>query len=406
MTAYRARWVMPVAEPPVEQGTVEVDGGRIAAVHRRYDPQARDLGNVALVPGLVNAHTHLEFSAIAQPLGPAGSFTDWIRTVLAQRRQRTGTAADAVRQGLAESATGGTTLIGEITTDDATLTAFDETAPAVCTFREVIGLLPEQHAAQRKVARRHLAGGVGSPPRRGLSPHAPYSVHPDLFTDLVALAVESCAPLAMHLAETPAERELLRHGTGPLVALLEQLGVWRDGLIPRGTGPMDYLRRLADAERALVIHGNDLTDEELAFVAGRPSLTVVYCPRTHAYFGHGPHPWRDLLDRRPTAVCLGTDSRASNPDLSLWHELQFLRARFPAVDPALLLRLATSDGAAALGWGDETGTLEPGKSADFTVVALPDAAAGDPFELLFDPRSQVVATARAGRWLSGLSAAS
>jgi cytosine/adenosine deaminase-related metal-dependent hydrolase len=200
-------------------------------------------------------------------------------------------------------------------------------------------------------------------------------------------------PLAMHLAESPEEMQLLSTGDGPLYDLLNEFGVWDPTAIPRGARPRDYLRLLAEADRALVIHGTYLDDEEIAFLAAHADrMSVVYCPRTHAYFPHAPYPLAKLLAAGVT-VALGTDSRASSPDLNLFEELRFAAAHH-AIAPDQLVALATLGGAKALGRNHEIGTIAPGKSADLTVVRLPNVEA-DPYELLFDPRSSVVATVRA-----------
>jgi cytosine/adenosine deaminase-related metal-dependent hydrolase len=181
-------------------------------------------------------------------------------------------------------------------------------------FRELIGLPPEMVNGQLEIAERFLqaerANGRGSA-LRGISPHAPYSVHPKLFEGLVELAAQRRAPLTMHLAETETELQLLREGRGELVDFLSDLGVWREGVVPVGTRPLDYLRPLAPLERAIVAHGNYLDDEEIDFVAARPNMAVAYCPRTHAFFGHGEHPWRKLL-ARGGLVAIGTDGRCAN----------------------------------------------------------------------------------------------
>jgi cytosine/adenosine deaminase-related metal-dependent hydrolase len=233
----------------------------------------------------------------------------------------------------------------------------------------------------------------------GISPHAPYSVAPQLFRDLVEHARTSRVPLAVHLAETPDELELLANGSGPLVDLFSESGFWRSDAIPRGTIPLHYLWLMDSLPRALIIHGNYLTAEECDFLAGKPNLTVVYCPRTHAHFRHEPHPWIEL-QKRGAHVALGTDSRASNPDLSLWNEVQFLRSRFPQVAPATLLELATQAGASALGLGWRVGTLTPGKAADMTLVRLAGDEQDNPYERLLDPASQPVETMRDGYWIS------
>ena len=188
----------------------------------------------------------------------------------------------------------------------------------------------------------------------------------------------------MHLAESREELELLRHGTGPLRAFLEEIGAWDATAIPSGSRPIDYLRLLASAHRALVIHGNYLDDEETAFLAANAErMSVVYCPRTHDWFAHRAYPLEKMLAAGVT-VALGTDGRGSSPDLSLLGEMRFAARQHPAVPLDRILQLGTVLGAKALGRERHVGTLEPGKQADLAIVALPDRDAADPHELLFD----------------------
>ncbi len=400
--SFRARWVVPGDSDPLEDGVVEIESGRITALHNRHDAAAEDLGNVALIPGLINAHTHLEFSDLSQPLAPAVPFTDWIRALVTYRRGRSHSASvDAIESGIFESERSGTVCLGEIATPATPSEAEDEPGcdlgqyssphsarPVV--FLELLGLAADQHDRQLELARQHLDRPPLPGIRCGLSPHAPYSVRPPLYAALVNLAQTHRCPLAVHLAETRAELQLLREGTGPFADLLRDFGVWDPTAIPSGTRSMDYLRPLADVEHALVIHGNYLAADEIDFLAEHQNISVVYCPRTHAYFGHAEHPWRQMLERG-VSLAIGTDGRGSNPDLSVWRELQFLRQRFQQVDPARLLDLGTICGARALGLDEELGTLSPGKSADMTMISLPDSD-GHWRDVLFDPRSEVIGT--------------
>jgi cytosine/adenosine deaminase-related metal-dependent hydrolase len=145
------------------------------------------------------------------------------------------------------------------------------------------------------------------------------------------------------------------------------------------------------------VHGNYLNDTEIDYIASRPHLTVVYCPRTHAYFGHSPHPWLRLLERG-ASVAIGTDSRASNPDLSLWRELCFLRDHFPNVDPRTLLKLGTVNGAQALGLGADDWSLKPGRAANLAVVDFDESAPGDPYHAIFRGNRAISGTMLQGRW--------
>lgn len=385
---FKARWLFPVASEPISHGAIEVGGGRILAVHRRPPGKAEDLGEVAIVPGFVNAHTHLEFSELPAPLSPGQPFPTWIRALMAYRRQR-GEATGAVRSGLDECRQNGTVAFGEIVTEES------NEAPAnvvgAVLFRELIGFTPESIDVQSQIANRFLQSDGSDFIRgaiRGISPHAPYSVHPKLFQQLVALAARHGVPLAMHLAETQAELQLLREGKGELVELLTAFGVWREGTLPPATRPLDYLQAMAALNRVVIAHGNYLDDEEIDFVASRRNFAVVYCPRTHAFFGHAEHPWRKII-ARGGLVAIGTDGRCSNPDLSVWNELLYLAARFPDCDRAMLLQMGTLNGARALGLETELGTLESGKVARTAIVRLGDSSIGDPYVNLFHPASRV-----------------
>ena len=225
-------------------------------------------------------------------------------------------------------------------------------------------------------------------------------MHPELFHKLVELAKEFDAPLAIHLAETEAELELLAKGTGEFVDLLNGFGLWRKEIIPEGRTPFDYLKMLVELDRTLIVHGNYLSVQEIDFLAEHPQLTVVYCPRTHDFFGHDEHPWLRMLDRS-VSVAIGTDSRASNPDLNLWREITFLSKKNPDVDPLLLLELGTIRGACALGFEHVTGSLTAGKSADLAVVSLTGGDSADPYRALFHPLARIVNTMCSGRWIAG-----
>lgn len=392
--AYRADWIFPVCGPPIRDGVVEIAAdGRIAAVRTGRDRDAVDLGGCAVVPGLVNAHVHLEFSDLAAPLGPVRPFSQWVRNVVAHRRRRVESTEAIVQRGLNELAANGTVAAGEIATSDD-VAAYANGGVDVTVFRELIGPLPEQWPALLAAAERHVAVQPAAPNlRHGLSPHAPYTVPQELFERAVELSVQYDAPIAAHLAETAAERELLADGTGELVAMMRSLDLWRDELHPRGRRPIDWLRRLATSPNGLVIHGNFLDDEELEFLAGS-TLSLVYCPRTHAGFEHPPHPFRRLIERGGQ-VALGTDGRSSNPDLDLWQEAVFLRQRHADLRCDTILDLITSSGAAALGLADRCGVLDVGRRADFAVVRLAAPGGTEPPDLFTDG-SAVAQVYRAG----------
>ncbi len=385
----KARWVVPVEGQPISGGVVTIENGLIVAVNDNAIATGpiEDLGDVALLPGLVNAHTHLEFSDLESPLGrPGMPLPDWIRLVINERKQSSKNVAQNILKGLQESLRWGVTLIGNIATS---VSHAPQDVPEILDFQEVIGFSSGRvdSAFAEALERIEKSGSAG------VSPHAPYTVHPQLLDKLIDEAARRKLPMAMHLAESQQELELLEQGTGGFYELLEERSMWDDKAISRGTKPLGYLQALSRASRALVIHGNYLSDEELTFLAANSDrMSLVYCPRTHAYFEHEAYPLTKLL-AAGVHVALGTDSRASNPDLSLLGEMQFVADRL-RVPPEQIVRMATLSGAKALGRGNQTGSISPGKIANFTALACNSQ----------DPCQEIVhgEDAPIGVWLQGL----
>lgn len=391
MTRLLARWIFPVDQPPIERGIVEFVDGIISAIEPftgQPDSETVDLGNVAIIPGLVNAHAHLEFSSLESPIEPALPFTNWIGRLLTHRRERSGSLREYINAGTNEATVAGSTLVGDIVTGDWSPGCVPDDSVSMVVFRELIGSLPDQVAPQLELAKQHMAdcrasdeAGHGSL-LPAISPHAPYSVCPELFHKLVDLAHTENVPLCIHLAETQAELELLQSGTGEFFEMLTRFDLWREGTISKGTRPMDFLQPLANLPHALIAHGNYLADDEIDFLAAHTNIATVLCPRTHEFFGHVDHPWERLLDAG-ASVCIGTDGRSSNPDYSLWSELQFLAERSEPSRRPQILDAGTRQGAIALGQGNQTGTISIGKRADLTVISLESSDTTDPWSALF-----------------------
>ncbi len=399
-TILRARYVFPVAGQPIRDGEVTICGDRIVAVGRHGRGASRDvcnLGNVAILPGLVNAHVHLNFSQLSKPIGEPGiGFVDWIRRAIEHREQGAEQCSTEcpITIGLAESIRAGVTTIGEIAQFGWPMRTIADSPLGITVFLELIAPNRTRTAEQLELARSHLRAAANRSAEErwqpGLSPHAPYSVNAELLAAIVALSANERAPLAMHLAESREELELLQAGTGPLRDLLDERNAWDPMSIQPGSRPMDYLRLLAKAARTLVVHGNYLDDEEISFLGANAShMSVVYCPRSHDWFGHSPYPLEKML-ATGAMFALGTDGRGSSPDLSLLAEMRRAAEKHPTVGFDRILQMGTLSGAKALGLEHCTGSIEPGKRADLTMVALPDGDATDPHELLFNSTQPVV----------------
>jgi aminodeoxyfutalosine deaminase len=400
--ALKARYVFPVSAKPIVNGMVGIEGERIAAVGEHLAADAvEDLGNVAILPGLVNAHTHLEFSGLTKPFGEPGiGFADWIRLI---RRESLEVRIQAVKKGINECVHSGTTSIGEISQGD--FPAFElekEKNPADGTaFLELIAPTADRVAAAMDIVQKHLDPKHIPNWQCGFSPHAPYSVHLDLLEKIIELSVRRQFPLAIHLAESREEIQWLEEESGPLKDLLIDLGAYDPAAASHCSRPLDYLEMLAVASRVLIIHGNYLSRDEIGLLADHAeTMAVVYCPRTHQYFGHDRYPLQRMLTSGVT-VCLGTDSRASSPDLDLLAEIRHVRRHYPELSPGMVLQLGTLHGAKALGRDGEIGSLQAGKYANLAIVPLPNRKSAGPYDLLFDSDKSVAATWFRGKRVFG-----
>lgn len=408
---YRARWLVPVSSPAIENGWVRVRNGRVAEIGHGKPPHPhQDLGDVAILPALVNAHTHLEFSDLQVPIGTPGMpLPTWIGRVIAHRAEANQSLENrtaSLLAGLAESQAAGVGLIGEIATrpwleeswrvrSSETVDKQPRTGPDVIRFAEVLGFsaAAQQHAQQwgeSLVGSTVAVNAAAEPAQRtsvttswfaGYSPHAPYSTPLEVVRWAVEQAAQRRLPVAMHLAESLEELELLNSGEGLFREVLTRVGVWREGLFPQPRGIGEYLEILAMAPRSLVIHGNYLTNSEIDSIANQPQMTIVYCPRTHHYFRHAEYPLLAMLERG-AGVVLGTDSRASNPCLSIWQEAVFVANNFAGLAPERLLRMITQDAAIALGQPNY-GTIAVDQPARFIKVPTQAARPGSLFASLF-----------------------
>ena len=415
MLTLAARYVFPVEGPPIPEGRVSIADGRIVRVTGEGDespPVDLDLGNVAITPGFVNAHAHLDLDPIDPPdVDVPEDEVAWLRRVVASRRGGTpGSGAEASVRNVASSVRLGTTLIADTTSSGQSWEAVASAPLRGVVFHELIGLnrlrgMETSGAAFEwlsAIRKDHPGTDPDAKTRPGLSPHAPYSTAGWLYHR----AAVSKLPLSTHLAEMPEEIELLETRRGPLRRFLEDLGAWDDDWEPIGPRPADYIRR-GDLRTSdwIVAHGNYFDPSE--FWQLRPGaapenqrVAVAYCPRTHARFGHAPHPFRAMMDRG-IVVCLGTDSLSSSPSLGILDEIRFLCRRDESASGELLLTMGTLFGAWALRSDHLTGSLKPGKSADLAVVALPDRDESDPYRLLLDSDRPVVATVFRGEFVSG-----
>jgi len=386
MIRFGAAWIVPVDQPPIRDGWVAVDEGRIVAIgagdgeaDRAYGPR-RSLGRVALLPGLVNAHTHLELSWLRDRVPPASRFTSWVKQLMAVRRgverPNDPIVVEAACAAAREARATGTIAVGDISNSLVSVDVIAASGLHGIVFHELIGFRAAD--AERVGATRALREAAASRVRCvrvSVAPHAPYSVSPELFQAIRAEVSAGAVPYtSVHVGESDEEIELMEAGTGEWARMLRWIGAWRDDWAPPGVGPVEYLDRLGMIDaRTLAVHGVRLADESLNCLRAR-GATLVTCPRSNQWVGVGVPPV-DRFYRSGVAVAVGTDSLASVDDLNLFAELKTLSWLAPGVPAARLLESATLVGARALGLDSELGSLTPGKRAEIVAVSLPGEVA-------------------------------
>ncbi len=278
---------------------------------------------------------------------------------------------DSISRGARLSLASGTTLVGDVSTSGCSSQVLRHEKLRKVIFEEAIALAPEKAGEILEALRERLnRAEPDALMSSSVSPHAPYSVSPDLYRAIADLARTRGMRLATHIAETREELEFLRDGKGQFREFLTALGALPDDWIPPGSSPVAYLDALGVFNRpAILIHCNYLDAESVARIQNR-SCGVVYCPRTHAFFGHESHPVRQLLDAGIN-VGLGTDSMASSNSLSMLDEMRFLYRTRKDLKCDEIIRMATLNGAVALDFGNVLGRLRRGYWADMTVLGLP-----------------------------------
>jgi cytosine/adenosine deaminase-related metal-dependent hydrolase len=380
MIRYHARWVLPISRPPLEHATVVEHEGRIVFVGPRTDAPPGtdvDLGEVALLPGLVNAHTHLELTVMRGFLEDL-AFRSWItRLTRARRAALTPDAlVESARAGIAEGLLAGITTYADTNESGAPFQALLQMGVRGIAYQEVFGPDPAQCAealgglrAKVGVLRRDQSTLVSV----GVSPHAPYSVCDALFQATGKYAREDGLPVAIHIAESEDESSLVRQATGLWADDHRQRGI---PTVPRGASPIRMLERtgVLDA-RPLLIHCVRADADDIGVIA-RHDCSVAHCPASNAKLGHGIAPLFAMLEAG-IRVGLGSDSVASNNRMDLLDEARLailmqraVLKRHDIISAAAALELATLGSARAIGLGAEIGSLDVGKAADLAAFRL------------------------------------
>jgi cytosine/adenosine deaminase-related metal-dependent hydrolase len=407
----RARIVLPISAPPIENGAVLLAKNRVVAVGDWRDLAGRareaaiDLGPVILLPGLINAHCHLDYSDMTG-LPPQKQFPDWIKGLLALKAAASYTDyAEAWLRGASMLARTGTTTVADVEAVPELLPEVWSSTPLrVFSFLELTGVKSRRPPGEilREAAAKitSLAPARGS---AGLSPHALYSTTPALLRQTAALARRRRWRLTMHVAESMDEHEMYAGQRGPLFDWLKRQ---RDMSDCEQRTPVQQARHYGLlGDNFLAIHANYLDDADIAALANSRS-SVVHCPQSHAYFGHAPFPFQKLR-AAGVNVCLGTDSLASvmvtrraKAELNMFTEMRTFAAAHPDVAPETIVRMATHHGARALGRERRVGRLFPQALAD--LIAIPFCGkVEDAWSAAVDHTGPVSASMIDGKWVHG-----
>jgi cytosine/adenosine deaminase-related metal-dependent hydrolase len=373
---YRAGWVLPVAGPPIRDGWVAVRDGRIdgvggGAVPAGWSAAVREVGPSAILPGLVNAHTHLELSALRGRVPRAASMPVWVCDLLAARRPGV-PPPGPIAEAIAEAHRSGTVLVGDISNTMGSVAPLRASPVSAVVFRELLGFsLSDPGRLVREAGAAVEEGEPAARVRVSLAVHAPYSSSPGLFRAVAAwVAASDRRVTSVHLAESPEELRFLQDGTGPWRTLLETLGAWNPAWQPPGGDPAAYLDGLGMlGPQVLAVHGGQLDDAGLDRLRRR-GATLVTCPRSNQWVGAGPPPLERFY-RSGVRVALGTDSLASVADLNLFAEMAEVRRLAAGVPARAIIDSATRVGAAALGFAGQLGELTPGARAALLAVDVP-----------------------------------
>jgi 5-methylthioadenosine/S-adenosylhomocysteine deaminase len=421
-----ARYVLPVSGPHIEDGAVLVHGDRIAAVGTRAELVAAnpeedvlDLGLAVLMPGFVDLHTHLEYSAF-RGLVDDVPYTRWKMQVVEKERvlERSDWEDSAVL-GAMESLQSGITTIADITNSGASVRAATAAGLGGVVYREVSTMEKSQIAGRLGAASDDIAEWrqmVGdSALRIGIAPHSPYTCHPELIQAVAGKAIAEGLPAAIHLAGSKDEFAFVKYGSSQLAQDFRTQAGWSDvAWMPTGVSPVRYVMQwgLFDVPKLMAVHCVQV-DEADVEVLGSRGVGIAHCPRCNAKLGMGIAPLK-LFFKHGLTIGIGTDSPASNNTLDFFDEMRIglLLQRgtsdeqdfYRFFTARTFVRLATTYGAKVLGLEDEVGSLEPGKRADIVAVDLSashQVPTDDPYSALVHTANQesVVMTMVAGRVL-------
>lgn len=407
----RSRWLCPIARPPIENGALAVADGQVVAagdwgsVQRHCNGPVHDLGDCALLPGLINAHCHLDYTHMAGQLPATRSFSNWIKSIVALKGEwTTDNFSRSWLAGAAMLLQSGTTALLDIEAVPGLVSTVRPRTPLrVASCFELISIRRERSPREFVAEAATTSAQWPNSLRGGLSPHAPYTTTIDLLRCAAAEARARGWLLTTHVAESQEEFDMFTHARGPMY---DWLRTQRDVSDCGARTPVEHLQAAGLlGPDFLAVHANYVTESDIRLLQ-QHGAHVVHCPRSHFYFGHQPFRYREL-EAAGVNLCIGTDSLATvqpyvgEPfELSLFPEMRSFARHHPGVAPESILRMVTTNPARALGLAGKLGELSEGTWADVIAVQVGAVAAGELIDAVVHHHGAVEATMINGEWVS------
>jgi 5-methylthioadenosine/S-adenosylhomocysteine deaminase len=377
----KARWILPITAPPIPQGGILIKGERIERVLTEEEIKAFprhqiwELPYHILLPGLINAHTHLELTCLANtPWEDKTSFTTWIKELVTTvRGWQEEDFIRSIKKGIQELIRNGIIAVGDISTTGLSLPLLSESGLAGIVYHEILGFSPQVLIERIESLKKKLEAYPSHEIlASGISPHSPFTLSPQLLKEAYNLARERNLPLSIHLSETKEEVDFLLGDGKEIINLLKSLQAWDDYWQPPRTTPVKYLAQLETLSGIVGVHMNLVNEAEIKLLKTH-EVKGIFCPKSNVWFCRpNTHPLPKLLSNN-ILVALGTDSLASNNSLNLFEEMRQVKSFFPEISNQTLLEMATINGAQVLGLADRIGSLTPGKEACLIAVEMEEA---------------------------------
>ena len=392
----KADYLLPEPGKIVHNGAVVVNGdlivytGKFNDLNEDQKQRAVDFGKSVIMPGLINAHTHLELTNLKGLEVVDNSLISWIKELLKSKISwKEQDYTTSVRNGITESLQSGTTTVADITSSGFSTNILRKSTVRNVVFSEVIEFAPSKSTEALSKVKDKLEDIICNDLFKvGISPHAPYTVSFELFKECSQI---NDLPLCTHIAETTEEVAFLEHGKGPFIDFLRKFGMLKDSWSAPGLSPIAYLAKSGILNVCpLLVHCNYISDDDIVLIKSAGSC-VVYCPRSHSFFGHKDHRFQKLL-KTGVNVALGTDSLASNDSLSILDEMKFIYKNISNIPPETIFAMGTINGAHALGLAGKVGVLKKDYYADISIINIPHDFERDVYRELFSNESNNIFT--------------